>query len=493
MSQEELHQILNRLSNTDTVTESLLLTLKQLEREHYTLQTQVSKSLQRKKDYEEAKQLLSQLLEKHRFNEIILNLPYPSKLLNGPIQLDNNGQQNAINELSITLSKDPSLPKSLIDITAALKIFYNTYFDKQGKAPDIEEGIQKKLEDFEQNPEKGSLEAYQQYRSYSATLFDADQNNNIELIDQNNIPNFAPSLHAEMLFQTQNLELKLHLLQNTEWTEGERVQLESLFETEDDLELQEEILEALKQYCGLDASFLNKQIQKSEDVNLFVDVLKDYDDESLNELIIESINQNYQDLLELLINMIGFNQHAFYHSLANGSVQRDVFKTMIDSLFHSSSPRGTYGMDSTYAEKVIGKQRKIPSNVVKTLQKALPRGFEGSPLAGYFHFLNMFNQQIEKLKLESHEFSEKNKLYCEHQLKLSDTEAIRFIMFTYIFDVLKKGIFPSKLGMSRSNIIEKIQNQHQFELTVGKNQNILGSIRNLFTLYPDFTEEAQVS
>jgi hypothetical protein len=269
-----------------------------------------------------------------------------------------------------------------------------------------------------------------------------------------------------------------------------------IFGSEVHQDLLEIILDTLKEKCEhVNALFLNEQLTAIDEPDVFINFLSKFSQEETEDLMNVCISENYHVLLNLLININGFDQNYFYLSLSRYGIHRDIFKTMIDSLFVTGSAQCTYGMDGSYAEKVISTQKTVPINVVTTLQKALPRGFEGSPLAGYFQFMSIFNKEISELKSEyGDDYSGvRDYKYSEYKLKISDTEAIRFIMFTYIFDAIKNGIYPDKIGMSRNRINELVADQYRFEKEMGKNKNIINHIVDLFKLFPDFDIRARVS
>ncbi len=496
MSQEDLHNLLQKLVNTNMAADAMLQNYKQLDKEYINLKKAVGEIIKTKKSFDSARELLKKLISQNKFNETIQSYDYPKRILGGNIDLDSNKQKHAIDELSVTLNENEKIPKSVLEITAALKKYYSQYFKNSSLPPRDDPDKIRKLNEFESDPNRGASIEYKQYLNYYKLLVAAEKSeSNFESILKESF-SLSTEMHAERLIVSENNEFKKFLLCNTQWEPQHSEKLELIFSTENDEGLLEIILSILKDNCQhVNPEFLNDQIKDIAEPDLFIDFLSDFDHDETEDLMNVCIQQNHHFLLNLLININGFDQNYFYLSLSRHGIHRDVFKTMIDSLFVTGSPQSVYGMDGSYAEKVISTQKKIPINVVTTLQKALPRGFEGSALAGYFQFMTIFNQQISSLKnVYGDQHSDvKDTNYCEHMLKISDTEAIRFIMFTYIFDAIKNGIYPDKIGMSRTRINELIAEQYRFEKEIGHNVHIKNHIADLFILFPDFDIRVRAS
>ena len=474
----------------------MLQNFKQLDTEYIVLKKAVGESLQTKKSFDSARALLTKLISQNRYNETIQSFDYPKRILGGNIDLNSANQKHAIDELSVTLNENENIPVSVLEITAALKKYYHQYFKNSSTPPQTNPDIIRQLKDFESDPNRGASNEYKQYLQYYKSLIAAEKiESGFEKVLKDPFL-LSTEMHAERLVVSENYELKNYLLCNTEWEPQHREKLELIFSSENDEGLLEIILNILKDKCHhVDAAFLNNQISDIDEPDLFIGFLSHFHQDETEDLMNVCIQENYHYLLNLLININGFDQNYFYLSLTRHGIHRDVFKTMIDSLFVVGSAQSVYGMDGSYAEKVITTQKKVPLNVITTLQKALPRGFEGSPLAGYFEFMSIFNQQIVSLKkvYDVNHADIKDANYSEHMLKISDTEAIRFIMFTYIFDAIKNGIFPDKIGMSRARINEFVATQYHFEKEIGHNAHIINHIVDLFKLFPDFDLRVKVS
>ena len=496
MSQEELHSLLQKLVDTNMASDTKLQKFKQLDGEYLELRRVVAESLKVKEGYERDKGLLLKLISQNNFDATIQSYEYPKRVLGGDIDLESASQKQAIDELLITLKENTEIPKSVIEITAALKKFYAQYFENSNNPPEPDQQKIQALKSFENDATRGGAEEYKEYLQYLKKLSVAEK---CESGFENALSGpfeLSAEMNAEKILSSQNEIFKKYLMNATQWQPQHVEKLELIFDNEHDPELLENILVTLEQKCGgINAEFLNRQIDQFEEPDIFINFLLTLNIDETEKLMSECIEKNYHHLLNLMININGFDQNYFYLSLSRHGIHRDVFKTLIDSLFVKGSAQGTYGMDGTYAEKVISSQKKIPINVVTTLQRALPRGFEGSPLAGYFEFMSVFNKQLEELR-QSYREDEgvvKDQKYSEHKLKISDTEAIRFIIFTYIYDAIRNGIHPSKVGMSRTRINELVAEQYHFEKSIGQNANIINTIVDLFKIFPDFDIRVRAS
>lgn len=489
LSQDDLQALLEQLLKSIETKGSLIEKLKSLENEHRFLKEAVLEPRKRKEAYDKASLTLNTLLKQSSYNEQILKAEYPAKLLKGNIDLSTAKQKNAISELSITLSQNPNFSEDLLKITNAIRLFYQDFFQNdQAEAPKNDPEAEEKLKAFEEDSKRGKWPPYQNYLNYEACLQEVEKTEDFDKLSKNR-PDFYINLHIEQLFRSKNQALKKYLLDHSEWSNRYQKALEKYFKIEKSEELKIKALSLIQKKCSaMDPTFLDEQLSDSSQSPLIIEFLKNFDTDQLSHMLIISVQKNLQNLMSVLINFSGFDSKYFYSSLSQGQMQPDVFKRMIDSLFRPLSPQGRYGIDSQYAQKVIKEQKNIPKNVVKTLQTTMPRGFEGNPIVGYFKLLAKFNEEMENMYREKRKLDQlqsKDQSYCDHVLRMSDTETIRFILFTYIFDVIKYGIYPNKIGMSRSKVKNTLIEQYDFEMKIGHNPNITKSIQDLWTLFPD--------
>ena len=138
LSQDELHNILGELVKSSPLGTRKLNQLEATRERARDLEQALEASQRDFQAFENSKQVLTQLLSEHNFDPEMQRLGYPAKILNGQIDLENDRQKLALDELTVTLSVKSDFPKDLTKIIQALKLFYKTYF-KNGEA------IQKRL------------------------------------------------------------------------------------------------------------------------------------------------------------------------------------------------------------------------------------------------------------------------------------------------------------------------------------------------------------
>lgn len=489
MSKEKLEDYLKRLIQADSASEVVMQRLTELDRELEELILCVEEPKKRKQQYESSRKSLEELIEKSSYNKQMAKYDYPAKLLKGDIDLGSSRQLDAIRELSVTLDKDSAIPPDIVDITRALKLFFEEFFSRSETPPEVDVKAEAELKHFWESDDKGAWPLYQTYLDYNDVLDQADEmKESIEKL-HNEKPDFYKDVNARKLLEARSFELKEHLLKNTDWEFKHKTILERFFCIEEDVSLLVLCADIIDTDCeGLEENFLDEQLQDEFRGVILQQILEQKEEEELRSLLTTALNNNHDKLLSVLINLIGFDQSYFYKALAQKGVKPEVFKKILDSLFLPHSPQGSYGIDGTYAERLMNEHKELPKNVIQTLQKAMPRGFDGHPLSGYFQFIDTINQEVKKQhekKRQLDEKMEKDKVYCEHILNMSDMETIRFIVFTYIFDCIKGGIFPAKIGMSRKRIRECLQKQFEFENACGRNKNIMDQIIHLWQTQPN--------
>lgn len=489
MSKDHLEQLLDKLVAEDNASVSELQRCYQLDREFDHLYRRVESPREIKHKFDHSVSTLKGLLDNASFNKAMALLEYPTKLLKGDIDLLSPAQHNAISELSVTLANDSRIETHILEITQALKLFYEEFYKDGDHPPELDKEAEHNLNAFEADPERGAWPPYKSFVDYNRRLqqVDAEELRPEEL--EKNKPEFFSEIHSRQLLEATRLELKEHLLLNTPW-EGRHVEiLEHFFQQEEEEKLLMITIDIIESDLGgVKETFIDEQLRDESKSDILLHVLENKSDEQLQDMVISSLNKNLDRLLSTLINIIGFDQSYFYQVLAKKGVGTDVYKKIIESLFLQNTAGGTYGMDGNYAEKLMNEHISIPQNVIQTLQKAMPRGFDGHPLGGYFDFMKTINSEVERLREKKEKLSEmklKDREYCDHVLLLSDIESIRFIVFVYIFDSLKGGIFPAKTGMSRKKVAEKLSQQYEFEQKVGRNRNIVDHIEKIWDLHPD--------
>jgi hypothetical protein len=459
--------------------------LKQLERDRLDLVTAIEASERNFHSFSNSKQMLSQLLVEHNFDTEMQKLGYPAKVLNGKINLDQDHQKVALDELSVTLGVKSSFPDELNKIITALKLYYKTYFNDGQPPQKVDPTMAKALQAFDADSEKGANTDFQLYLKSQEALSEADLGQ-LELTKLNNIEqkDFILALFAEWMVQSKNPAFLHHLLNLCQWDISHMKLLEHCYEKSADEDFAKACLDKILE-LGQDpnSSFLDHQLELDHHPQWIRSYLSTLSQKQLEERQKEALEQNLQHLLGALINLKGLDQKYFYQILGKSGLRNGVFKHLVDSLFHQANPQGVYGMDHHYAKQVLQQHRHSPANVIATLQKAMPRGLEGTQVQDFFNFLDTINQQLKtcldrRALLES--LNKRDEEFSKTLLEISDHQTIRFLLFSYIYDRIKTSNTNFKaLGLSSDQLRDLLEAQYQFELQWGKNRNILNYIQNI--------------
>ncbi|MBF0196745.1 MAG: hypothetical protein HQL32_03510 [Planctomycetes bacterium] len=488
MSQKQLDTLLEELDSSISPEDQIVFRCKKINRERRSLIEAAEGPLRKKKAYLKAKEQLNKHLQLASYDQFMKDLDYPARILGGAINLESNEQQGAISELSVTLANNKDIPGHIHQLNSALKLFYSEFFTNSAQAPQEDLKAAQALVDFNEDEEKGADSHFKEYLSYLELLDKLDEKSQDDISLNADKPSFYLKMNAEKLLKTKNRTLQKALLTQSKWNRSYSKLLETFFARLDQEELQGICLTILEDDCGgVSPQFLEDMLSQNIAYELIVSFLNNKDQGWQREQLIQAVNLNQIHLMSLLINLVGFDQKFFYSSLGEHQIQPDIFKKMIETLFFSSSAHGKYGIDTAYAERVIDQQKTFPKNVIKILQDAFPRGLEGSMIDGYFSILTLMNQEMASLYKKKEAFADleqQNKEYCELSLMISDTEAIRFLLFTYIFDSLKLGVKPKKLGLNISELQDLMAEQYEFEESTGKNKTIMKFISELWQIYP---------
>jgi len=491
LSQDELHHILSELVNSSPLGTRKLNQLKQLERERRELVAAVENSQRQYLAFENSKQILSQLLNEHDFDAEMQKMGYPAKVLNGKIKLDSDRQKVALDELQVTLSVKSDLPEALHKIIAALKLYYKKYFTHGQPCQKEDQKLKSELEAFDLDVQRGSNPDFIAYNEYQKVL-SAVELGKVSLTKVNDLVkcDFSLALFSEWLQGSKNISFQNHLLNFGQWDISHVSMLEYCFENTVDDHFAKACLDKIIQLSQApSSSFLNRQLENDVHPDLVRTYLQTLDDEQLHQRQEESLAQNLQHLLGALINLRGLDQKYFYRMLSNSGLRHGVFRHLVESLFNQNQPQGVYGMDHGYAKQVLNEHSASPSNVIATLQKALPRGFEGTQIESFFQFMQTINEQLKdglNKKEQLDRLKQHDKTYSQQLLHISNLQTIRFLLFSYIYDRINSSNTNYKaLGLSGESLKNHIEIQYQFEVLWGKNKNILNYIQSLYKKSPE--------
>ena len=499
MSQDELHNILGELVKSSPLGTRKLNNLKQLERERQELVTALENSQREFHAYENSKQVLSQLLSEHNFDGEMQRLGYPAKVLKGQINLDNDQQRFALDELTVTLSVKNDFPESLGKIIQALKLFYKNYFKDGQPCKEVDDQAKADLENFDQHPEKGQLDDFKTFLAYQEVLSKAEEENDFSGIDKLADSDFKLALFSEWMDKSQNSSFIQHLIELGNWDISHVKLFERCYsqaESSDFAQICIDKIIALGQEPS--SVFINDQFENDRHTDIIRNYLSSLPPQKLEHRQKEALEQNLQHLLSALINLKGLDQKYFYQMLGKKGLRTGVFRHLVDSMFFQNKAQGIYGMDHNYAKQVLNEQSATPGNIIATLQKAMSRGLEGTQIEDFFTFLNSVNLKLKdhlEVKAKLDILSLKDKTYSQNLMQISDYQTIRFLLFSYIYDRINTSNTNFKsLGLSPARLSELIENQHNFELEWGKNRNILSYIQNIWKSSPELKqEEARIS
>lgn len=459
--------------------------LKQLERDRLDLVSAIEESERNFHSFSSSRQMLSQLLVEHNFDAEMQKLGYPAKVLNGKINLDQDHQKIALDELSVTLGVKSNFPKELNKIITALKLYYKTYF-KNGQPPQkVDPQAAQALKAFDAHPEKGAHPDFQAYLSTQQTLSDADLGRiDLSTLEQLEQKDFTLALFAEWMVTSKNIPFLQTLLKLGKWDLSHIKLLEHGYEKSPDADFAKACLDKILNLGQApNSSFLDHQLELDHHPQWIRSYLSTLNEKELEERQQEALEQNLQHLLGALINLKGLDQKYFYQILGKSGLRNGVFKHLIDSLFHHANPQGVYGMDHHYAKQVLQQHRHSPANVIATLQKAMPRGLEGTQIQDFFNFLDTINLQLKECldrKANMEILKKRDAEYSKTLLEVSDHQTIRFLLFSYIYDRINTSNTNFKaLGLSSDQLRDLIETQYQFECQWGKNRNILNYIQNI--------------
>ena len=464
--------------------------LKQLELDRLDLVATIEESQRQFLFFENSKQVLDKLLAEHNFDVEMQKLGYPAKVLKGKINLENDSQRVAIDELSITLGVKSDFPEALTKIITALKLYYKFYFQSGHPCQEVDTKTTEALKQFDADKNRGANPDFLLYQKSQELLAKANHSEiNFRDIDNLEQGDFSLVLFAEWMVKSKNNDFLHHLLKLGKWDVSHLKLLEHSYEKSDHSDFAKACLEKIIEIEEEPTSyFLDHQLELDHHPEWIREFLGTLNDKQLEKRLEEALDQNLHHLLSALINLKGLDQKYFYQILGKPGLRTSVFKHIVNSLFKQTHAQGVYGMDHNYAKQVLTKQRHSPANVITTLQKALPHGFRGTQIQDFFIFLNTINQQLKtalkvKEKLES--LGNKDSEHGRNSLAISDHQTIRFLLFYYIYDRINTLHTNFKvLGLSSDQLRDFIEMQYQFELKWGKNRDILSYIQNIRQKHP---------
>jgi hypothetical protein len=442
-------------------------------------------SQERHETWKHDKEQLERLIQENEFDERLQDLGHPSKILDGPINLSSDQQKNAISELAVTLPQNTLDQQALFKIAQAVQLYFKSYFQPDGPPPELDQKVSDQLDQFNQDPEKGASEAFQLFLSYQSLLKQRPPTPSTE-----KLPPYAPLLHADVILDSDEENVRSHFLSNTVWDESHHHLLETIFKQESSHSLAQMTLDILSRLGLLTMSFLDQELKRQHQVSVIQEIVQTQDLAIILEQQKQAIKENLDHLLGLLTNIIGVDQPEFYQSLKKQPLHSDIFKKIVASLFASPAQR-QYGMDQQYLQQVLSTQEDFPKNLVSVLQSGLPRGLEGCRLKDAFHFFARLNENAATIKEKCDELwatSPEGPEYAHTKLECTDLETVRFIIFTHIHDRIKASkAKPKLIEMSHPELREQLQNSYTFELTTGKNNNISNYIEHLWSTLPQIS------
>jgi hypothetical protein len=492
LSQDQLQKLLGEISEESPCGSRTLRKLNFLERKQTSLKDQLEAS----KDFYEHwlldKKQLERLIEENDFNERLSALGHPSKILEGNIDLEKDDQRHAISELVVTLPQTTTRYDILHKVIHALHLYYKTYFEDRSPPPPFDEKAQKQLDEFNTDPERGASQNFQEFLAYKSWL---SQNSKDEAWD-GDIPDYAPILHADIIASHENLERRRELLENTVWNDAHGPLFENMFRQQSDQGMGIELIALMEKHGTLRYHFINQELKRKHQHPTVLNWLQDRKLQELVDMQKRAIEENLDQLLGMLTNIVGIDQPEFYHSLKQTPLQGEIFDKMVTSLSSSPAQR-QYGMDQQHLHKVLHTQEELPKNLATVLQNGLPRGLENCRLKDSFDFILRLNSKVNALKSELESFSEAHRHgpeFAKIKLEYTDTETVRFILFTHIHDRLKMSknspkSLKSSTGMSPEELRDLLHQLYSFELTTGRNGNISGYIEHLYEVLPSLQSQ----
>lgn len=455
-----------------------------LDRQREDLERTMALSRRRVDSYNSAVKLLEHLMRTTSFNDEFARMEYPAKLLKGPLSLTSAAQKEAVSELAVTLDRDARVSVSQKKLLRALQMFYAEYFDEAGRPPVENAEAEAGLRQFLDDPGRGARNDYLEYRRYGEALAEADREP-AKLSGLPSVrPEFYPDMHIRWIAESRSLQMKRHLVVNTPWNARHKAVLERVFSMESDPGLLAACLAAMRNIGGADESFLDAQMENEAKGLVVTDYLREFETPALREMLRSSVRGGFHHLFSVLTHLVGFDPNYFYFSLKENRLSPEIFSKILDSLFLAFSPQESYGMDLQYAENILEKQRTIPQNVLRLLQKVMPRGIDTAPMESFFEFLRGFNDEYRRLAGERACYEDGRRLkdhaYMQLMVRLSAVEAIRFVVFTYIYDRICLCLKTfKKLEPDGDRLFALFAEQLDFEAACGGNANIKAYIWDL--------------
>ncbi len=484
----ELQELLSDLVRQQGGSSPLLQDFARLDVQREALRARVLEPRKRRKSYESARQLLEYLMRSSRFDEELGRLSYPAQLLKGPIDLARAHQQAAVAELAVTLDRDPVVPEPIRKLMRALQLYYSDYFDAAGLPPHADVEAERQLGEFESDPARGGRADYQRYTAYIEALKQADAHSERIAGLAADRPPFAADIHAQFLLTVASPELKRHLLGESEWKATHRAALEAFFAREKDPALLAPCLQAMaSRMGGAGETFLDAQLADPARASAVMDHLRTLEEPLLKEWLRRSVRRNWPHLFAALVQLVGLDTGFCYFSLNGAQVDPQIFRRIIDSIYLPRTPQETYGMDAQYAQKVMDRQRGLSDNVLRILQKTMPRGVDLSPLKSFFALVREFNGECQRL-LEARRPFEEGTLarghdHAEIMREFATVEAVRFVAFTYIYDHIEAAVKHGRpLEPAAPDIAAFLLQQGEFERTCAGNRNITVYVEELLGL-----------
>jgi hypothetical protein len=484
LSQDELHHLLDELIEESPYGSRQYHQLKRLAFEKQLWDTRLQESREQFKRWQLDYKSLQHLLAENDFNACMQQLGHPYRILGGPIRLDQSQQKLALAELSVTLQQRQEVEPVIAKLAQALHLYFQQYFKDGHHPPEEDEQAKASLQDFGKNPEKGGspdfLE-YTQYLEHLENLLGTDELAELEPWGKS-LPSYAAILHAEAYRTNLPERLREFLIDTTPWDVSQYSLLEQLFELENQVHCGRKILEkmlSLKNPLALD--FIDRQLRQQHLSELIQKYLTQQDPATLNAFQMKAVEGNLDCLLSAINNLMGIDQAYFYKTIEKYELQNGVFGQIIDRLF-SQTPQQQYGMDQQHLQRVLEQQENLPKNLIAVLQRTLPRGLEGKSIPAALDFMDRLNEQIGKLrqKMQGGEA-----LNTEQKMSFSDTETVRFILFSHIHHrILTSKPLEKILSLSEQVLSQRLDTFYQFELTTGLNKNITGLLEHLWKKIP---------
>lgn len=433
------------------------------------------------------KDTLNRLIRASKFNELASKSSYISGLLKGDVDLDSPDQRRAFDELNATLTSKDGIPEALCELTARIRDYYHQFFSDSQEHKEKAIKASDDLKKFVKDPQAGGSVSFRRFESHLSLL---EHERADGLADFRNEP-WTPALHALVLMSRHSGPLKISALHATNWNARFQSVLETVFFRETNPEIRQELLSVMDRECGgVHAEMLEKALSDSvraEDAKKFID---EASDEVCKRFMREAVDKGFGKLFEFLQLRLVSDPSHFYFALKK-SMEPELFRKVIELLVPPGSAQQKYGMDSGHAEKVMRSQNQVAKNVLSVLQKGMTKGLEtATNLRGYLTLLQGFNNVCKKTA-ELRDKIDPGKLQ-DHaavalDIRAAEIEAIRFVLFTYIYDALKiKGGNLRKINLHSTEVANFLEQQLRFEHEIGKNKNILGFLGDLFSSHPEW-------